>query len=306
MTERAHNQNWHEGLGPLIRAAADDELSAADAERLERIRDEHPEVDEHIAFERALRAACGRAMGDVQAPAALRARVETLMAEARASARAEDGPEAAGPAPELGSRDRSFWAGGPNAVVRWLALGVAAVLIGALSLTIWQVAQARPAYRTQVISFVADEHHRCLTDESSSGKFVYASMADLEASLEPMLGADLRLPEVTPAGGVEFVDGGRCGVPGASGSGHIRFQVRATEEHPRLDVSLFVLPDTGSLGIEAGTTYSVDTAACGVGFAEAVLWSDGALVYLMVAESAGEGCAKLLEAMRLPEPTDTI
>lgn len=311
-SEQANNPNEPMTIAALLRAAADGELTPEQQQRLDTHLAQNPGDAGRIEFERELREACSRAMGGVTCPAALRARVEALASNAASVEAAADQAMAA----RLGNRaaetsKRSFWSQHSRFVVQAMA---AVLVIGVGSVFIMQSIQTasksvldgapleQVAFRNEIAQFVSAEHHRCCEEEAAEAKFVVRDASEAAEQFGELLGAPLDLPGATgPIEIVSFRGGGQCGVPGSDGiSVHMRFDFdRGAGELSK--VSLFIAPDRGLLPIEVGTTYRVNTKACGIAGASILVWTDGALVYYIVAEADDGGCGDLVDAMDGPD-----
>ena len=97
---------------------------------------------------------------------------------------------------------------------------------------------------------------------------------------------------------------GNCHVPGSNGSSaHLRFDLIAPDGSIEQVVSVFVKADHGELPIEPGVTYALDTKACGESGTRVLTWTDGSLVYFIVADVINDGCVTLLKHLGVDNPS---
>ncbi|MEL6739492.1 MAG: hypothetical protein AAFP26_02425 [Planctomycetota bacterium] len=331
--------------GATLRAAADGELSPAQAERLA---GELREGDrERIAFERELRGACGQAMGGgmggVTCPDELQAKIRAMAAERRAElggassviADARDagrldelGDAIAGQAPA--TRSRSFWSG-----QRAFQAMAAALVMGVVGVFLWQatgvaftptqgaVTVQQTSARDELVQHFASEHRQQLagqvggqvggTTEARAQtleiKLAFESQAEAEAALSARVGDAVRLPEC-PLGTIKLRGAGPCQVPAADGtasarSGHALFNI--SRDGREVAVSLFVSPARADLGLEEGVVYKLKTEPCGQAGTRVLCWLEGEVAYYLVQQiDEGEGCDRVLETMGLGSPSFEI
>ncbi|MEM8756239.1 MAG: hypothetical protein AAGF47_00465 [Planctomycetota bacterium] len=309
----------NESLTPaaLLRLAADQELTAEQARRLEALAeadDGLSDAEARIEAERHLRAAVGRALGsEPAAPAGLHARVAAAMAAADLSemtadvssqTRQSNGSPSVPERMADQTRDRSFWSGtvarvGSLAAV--LAVGVVAtfVLFGPVGAPVDAVSS-----RTVSAQFVAREHGRCVIDiEPGTDKFRVDDVDSLPTFAQDVIGREVAIADLL-AGGAEnvaFVDAGPCGVPMGGRSMHVRFDV-PLEAGDSTRVSLFVQQYTGEQELEAETTYEFDSAA-GPGeplkTPSIYTWLRDGLVYYLVIDRA-DACETIRTQMDAP------
>ncbi len=249
----------------LLRAAADGELTAADAAALDAHLRAHPEDRAVIDFERRLRreiagAAEGHATDD------LRARIEAM--------RSADEP-----IPVRPRRTRQAWL----ALAACLALALGAVYILA----------PRPAphpapgqvvagaHRASLVSFMRSQHEDCETfAEILAQKFPVVLERAPEA-LGAILGAPPDMGELASSD-VRYRGAAECAVPGRGRSVHIVLEAPSGEL-----VSLFVQQDHDELELEPGVAYWF--LGDGVPHACRVLtWRRDGLVYFLVSPSTND------------------
>jgi len=278
----------HDFAPDLVRRAADGELAPGEAAPV------LPDGSEPagVRFERELRAAVGRAMGDVRAPAALADRVRSAMSAAGVSeaVRRED---AADELVGVGGAAGSAPAATPSSVeppaveaaagadrmrfLRWLesprqanAAAVAAVLalvIGAIGfgvvmrpITQWgQVSGSR--FVEQAAHFTANEHGRCTGPEVLESKV--AGLDDVDearAFLARHLNRDvtsLHMPDFTDRGH-EFIGVSACKVPGRLPSAHAVWRSRTPDASGRRElVSVFVTLDRDQFELQSADAADV-------------------------------------------------
>ena len=313
--------------GARLRAAADGEIGA------EHVR---PSETDAVAFERRLREAVGRVMGsdsDYAAPEGLADRVRAAIARdqiagAIDTAETPETPEtpetvetgAVGPERVASrTRSRSFWsrpvvaAGAGMAAVLAAMVGLVVVngsgpigngLGNALGIGQGPVATA-DGYTVRLARFVADEHARVTASEAVAREKlrVHAQDDAVERMIE-RLGAPGAISDVEIApDALRFQGLGDCNVPSNGPSCHSQFTL-VGDSGRQTTVSLFLKRAEGRLDLEPGVTYEVDTAACGVTGARIIVWTDGEIVHMLVAEDPdGSICDSVLREMGLPTPT---
>lgn len=211
----------------LLRMAADGELTAEQLQALRAHLAANPEDRAFVEFERQLRAAIGRVMGEASAPPQVRARVESALHQAGAplrlvGSRAEE-PLVGGPAR---GRRRIFVPSGLAA--GFLLLVGAAVVIGVLGKADWfDWGTLRPipvGNNGGTLGFPIEEHRRCASDfEYAQRKFTIHGESDLRSHLADKLQWDVNAPDLATFG-FALQDAGEC----SAGSGsvqavHIRY-----------------------------------------------------------------------------------
>jgi len=306
-----HNESERPELdgAALLRAAADGELTPAEAERVDALLC-HCHVSRcRVEFERELRSACGRVMSKECCPEALRAKIRAMAATACADA------DALGERPESRAeqtRARSFWTG--SRVIGLVAAAAAVIGLAATAVLLVQTPAGAPGagqleyvrFRDKVAKFVADEHDRCWQNaDAANAKFVIKDPEAVKDEFQKVLGHRIDLPVWhQPTQTLLFRGAGKCHVPGSDGkSVHLRFDIPESEGHPMAGVSLFMAPDTGELPIEPGTTYVIDTVPCGAGGDSVLVWTDQGTLFYLVADAKTGGCDKLRAALGGPAAT---
>ncbi len=310
-------EHWAHCPAWLMRCEADGELSPSLRDRLETVREKFPDMQSRVGYERALRGACGRVMGeaDVRVPASLRGRVADLVRSAgSADVSAVAAPVAADDAladrlaaRAAETRGRGFWqsqagrALGALAAVLVLGLGgvyVAQIAGGLGGLGGPAVAASEREHRVELAQFVAREHAAVATDAAfADRKAVARDLASAASLCSALAGAEPSLPTEAascPLGKIVFVGAGQCHVPGKGGSSHMQYRLvgPAGETAP---ISLFVKENDGLLSLTPGRTYTLPTPPAAAEWAEVqalFVWSDENLVYVLVvprALPAGEG-----------------
>lgn len=302
-------------VGALIRAAADAELTDAQAAQFERLCAERDCTQDRVRFEQTLRECCGRVMQASPACSeTLRNKVRALAEQARFDS-TEDQDSAAAPrlsAPErLASETRrpGFWR--RSSVMS----AAAAVLLMVAGTLIWQASSLQtppvtPAgwsteqasYRDRISGFVTNEHMRCCrSDKASQAKLVYRDLEAARAHYAQAFGmSQVAFAAQPPASGeVRFWGGGDCHVPGARASAHLRFDAVDPEGNP-MRLSLFVMPDNQRLPLAEGATYAVSSSACDEAGVALYAWKADGLLHLLVTEAKGDFCSTVRESFRAP------
>lgn len=280
-----------------IRQYVDGELSAAEAAPVEHALDSDPAVRDAAAFERCLKASVARHMtGEGAAPADLRQRVAAAMA----AERAKSGPS---PSPEPGQVSRRADRGGEAPHRRWSLLrnpshanvfAVAACLVivaGAIAFGMFGPPLLRPATQQMTsanleqLGVTADaaatEHDRCaINSENLAAKAKYHDVNSIQLNLARRLGVNSVPVFDLRDAGFDLIGGGECGLcPTTRNSVHLSY----LRHDGKTRVSIFLQPNVGQFGtLEMGRVYwpedfgtCQDTPACA--------WTDGALVYVLLA-----------------------
>lgn len=278
------------GGAEAIRAAADGERPPAAAP--------DDQTNLRIAFERDLREAVGRVMGDARAPAELRGRVMHALAaedsapEARGLrlVRAEDHPEIYKPAPTL----RLQW---------WLAAAAAVALMAALVWFAPLKPSAGPSNHqattvagigttfVQVAGYVTSEHGRCeglgswFEKKMTARTETEAAKAAIE--LLPRVPSVLELrSDALAKAGYHFAGLGKCAVPGKGRSAHLLYKPDPAIAPDAPVVSLFVKEDLGDMELPMNCCLTNkpcnpdELAACRC---IVTAWRKDGLIYLLVA-----------------------
>jgi len=198
-------------LAALIRCAADDSLSMAQADALRAHLDSHPEDQARIDFERGLRDATASAMDTGHAPAALRQSVEAILADpnTRTSAETTLGPRS--------TRDQSFWR---RSI---LPIAIAATVLLTFGVTMMITNQSQPkswsdGLAASVVGWVEREHNKCCeSTEYRENKLSITNVNDAQEKALNDLGAaptHIQLDDV----GYTFAGYGACNIPGGGPS----------------------------------------------------------------------------------------
>ncbi|MEQ8770286.1 MAG: hypothetical protein RIB60_07235 [Phycisphaerales bacterium] len=303
-------------LAALLRAGADDELTPAEQARL----DEHLAANggdaARVAFERGLRAACGKAMGGERCPDALRATIERIVAESNPVY--GEGIEAKA----TETRSASFWSsprfvgvvGAAAAIALMFAIG--GVLVGqpGASNSGNQLASGGAtsdlqyvAYRNQVSRFVANEHNRCWESEEVTNRKFVMTGSTLADEFRNQLGSEVHIPALDqPVEQIKFRGGGKCHLPKTDATLHLRWDVAGEGGEPATAVSMFVAPDNGMLPLSEGVTYEINGKECGAEGASLLVWTKGGMTFFLVSDSLTGACDKFRKQMGAPAETEGL
>ncbi len=245
-------------VAALLRCAADGELTTDQEAQLCSYLDESPGCTQRIEFEQRLRTACCDCFaGEQTCPDELRSSIEKMLGSHQSAADHNE-PERLAPI----TRSPSFWNGG--AVARGLAMAAVLVLAVTLAFQVGQRTGMIDGGSSQVLlaaratEFVGLEHLRCelLSDPNVASKFTATLPEDLPRAFQAVMGRTVSLDDIIAhADSIQFIDAGRCGVPGAGKSLHIRLST--LDEGEQRTASLFVQEDHGGLQIEDGQSYHV-------------------------------------------------
>lgn len=230
-----------------LRAIADDEHTTENLTDDDRSR---------IAFEKELRARVSRAMGAVDAPAGLRARVQEALRQETGIGSGVIRPRHAD------TRSQSFWQRYAGVFSAAAVIALCAALVG-LSIVRSQpnAQQVAGLPIAQIAPFVHTQHEACdPTADSSMAKFHARSKSDVAAFSTGHLGETPpvfhdRL-EALDEIGFRFAGVGACRIPGKGPSVHAIY-VRSDSPNPEYScqkVSLFVQVDSGEC--------TLDTSKC--------------------------------------------
>lgn len=294
-SDPTHHDATPVSAGALVRAAADDELTASDQMRLDDLLASQPGLASGLDFERNLRRATSRVMGSVVAPPGLSDRVRAAI---RADNELGPGLEAAA----AQTRQRSFW------TRRKMASAVAAVLVLALSASLILQASrvshipldpGQLVYRQQLAGFLTAQHDNTCQDlaKAKAGKLSFSDPSLLEEELTQRLGRHVRVPLCDKSRAVYFAGGGPCGVPGEGPSGHLVYNAESAPE-----ISVFIKQDNGELPLQPGRTYAMNTRECGLPGSRILTRLEDGLLYFFVFDD-GPGCRKALEALGVSSPS---
>lgn len=305
MTDSPRSSEERLELGALLRAGADDELNAHDERRLEAHLETNPGDVARLEAERELRNAVARTLSfdaGEGASAGLRERIASAMAAVDVEEHADHSiPES------LASETRSpeFWSGARGRLT--MAAAAAFLLVASAAIVFNQISPINPfaeqtagprffAERTAAASFVAREHTRCLTDDlRTQRKFTVENPELLPTFTGDVVGRELSLADLIAGGAteIEFVRGGRCGVPSGGPSMHLRFRL------PEYDdvVSLFIQQDQERMGLAEGVTYVVTPEA--PNSPSVYIWNREGLNYFLVIEKPEE-CDSVRKSLDCP------
>ena len=243
----------------LLRIAADDEMTEPQTQLLESHLAAHPADHDFIAFERRLRAAVDRVMGQVVAPPDLRQRVETQW---HAPAPSHRRTVSAAP-PSL-----TFATPGPRRLfvpsglaAGFLLLVGVAVVIGLSGYSDWfewfRPAQIPISDEGGSPGFPVQEHQLCANDEAyAQRKFTLHSEAEVHAHLRDDLQWNVSVPDLSTFG-LTLLDAGDCDAGGGSADSiHLRYTNNVTTLSVWIEHSL---PSelTHSAGLEEGHAYHI-------------------------------------------------
>jgi len=313
-TERAPS------VGALLRAGADGELGAEDRARLESLLHENPELASCVDFERELRGACARAMGDRSpaCPDAVRERIESMRGAPASTDHAER-PIALDTHTHTHThtqardrshtRSRSFWqrGGALGAMAAALLLAGGALLWNSASFLstapgVGAAPSTRVGYAERIGDFVSGEHKRCLDEQAASAKLVYADLVAVRERYTERFGAPVRLPDRFEPGGPRFFGAGDCNLPSTPKSAHLRFDLTMPGGRD-LHMSLFVAPDPGLLALDEGVTYTIRSDESASHGAALFAWSVDGVLYVLVSDArpGSSVCARVRALLNAPE-----
>ncbi len=295
----------------MIMLLCDGELAPREAEALQRLLESDPCQRSRLELQRGLRRRVAAVLQTgCEPPPGLADRVRRSLAETQHQNEAtEESPR------------RSLvlsWLRGPPranvfAVAASLALvaGVVVVTIQLPSIDDWWSTPARLDLVSEAVPFVAGEHIRCAgSAPSRQEKAKFKSPEEAASELSDWLGAPVRVVGMTEnlhRNGWEFLGGGYCGVPVPERSAHLIYTRRDLSQGPAM-LSIFIVPDDGGYSVwgdevplEPGELIELPRGP-NLG-REVTIYSDGALVYFMVACYSGalDGVPNALEeALKAP------
>lgn len=247
-----------------IKAFADGELDEAESiEMLERMADD-PQQARAAAHQRQLKQAVARGMGGLEAPDALRRRIDQLAADTPAA----------------------VTAGRIGFVHRWAPALAAAILLAVGVGVFYSAMQTAPSTRgallteTQLSRF-ANRHEVCANaPETLHGRGMPAEPARVpDAAAAHLRAPSAALPRLDLAAlGYTFVAAGECGVPGKP-SVHIVYRATNNPDAPTL--SLWIRPDDGRFDIPENAIYRVTPLTAEHPVA---VWRAGGLLHYLVGD----------------------
>ena len=306
----------------LLRAAADGELSAEQREQLDRHLSRSLEGHARIQFEKELRDAVGRVMQMPAAPTALRASVGRIIESARDSEPTPELKLTEAPAPAKPAREDERPSiqtrPAPFLVKRqaWMSALAAVLVVGVASVLVWQATKLAGVqltddqrdYRSRLVGHVADEHKRVINPQVAASKLSLHEPEEVRAFFQQVVGSVPEMQGLTVGTStLSFAGAGNCHVPGSDGgSAHIRFDLIAPNGAVKQIVSVFVKADNGELPLTPGVTYAMDTKACGQSGTRVLTWTDGTLVYFMVADTINDGCSAVLAHLGIDRPSKSL
>ncbi len=275
----------------------DGELAPREAEALKRLLESDPCQRSRVEFQRGLRRRVAAVLQiGCEPPPGLADHVRRSLAETLSQDQSTE---------ESTSRSLvGSWLRGPKranvfAVAASLALvaGVVIVSINLPSIDEWG-RSARLDLVSEVVPFVAGEHIRCAGNAPTrQEKAKFKSPARAASELSDYLGSPVRVVGLTENlrdNGWAFLGGGHCGVPVSERSAHLIYTRQDLPQGPAM-LSIFIVPDDGSYSIprRGGGEVSLVpgeliTLPRGPDLdREVTIYSDGALVYFMVACFSG-------------------
>lgn len=274
-------------IGALLRLAADDELTADEADRLERHLREHPEDRARIDAERGLRARVGQLGAQAPAPSSdLRERVAGILA----------GDASEADAPVIRRTDRSFWQRSlaPLAIAASLLLVVSASLIIRQAAVSTSGAWMSETFGAEVAGFVDREHDRCAgLNDATNMKFVTNTIDGANALMLKRLGAAPATIDLSSRG-LTLAGAGACHVPGEGRSVHVLYRPTGEDGAP---VSLFV--QSGAAAFEGVDERSLCIQRPSGERDEVLVWRRDGLLYYLVSPP-GRDAEALLGALGAP------
>ncbi len=298
------NPDASENIAALLRKAADGELTDAERAVLDGHLNRYPEDRNRLAFEQQLRRACGHVLAGSGAPEGLRERVLARVHTEYSSQPVDAPPDTHTDA----DHDRQVPPGSLWVRLTPMArLAAAAVLLLVAGAFLYQVANigsgvvapAQAEHLDEIASFVGKEHMRCVIDPARARKFTIHELDNAPAAFEELIGSSPSFPELASVG-LEFLDGGRCHVPGKGDSVHLRFRMC---NNPEKIVSLFiqtVADDTDPL-FEEGKSYELVRPDASEDGKTIYGWSADGLNYFLVADDDNV-CETYLRAVGLASP----
>jgi len=263
-----------------LRAKADDEHANLQAPS------ELPnDAAERIAFDRALRSACARSMGEIKCPDAVRAAITNALKKESVQepvAHRFEHHEGVVRTRMGDTTSVSFWAGARRFAALAAVIALAAFVIFR-SATSTSGGHVIPVQQASLLSaFVENEHDRC-TGPAQPVTPCLKTCSEEEAyrNTAAALGAELtRLRDHFDSmrnAGFEFVGFGVCDAPGPGQSVHLLFRVTTTDPKPAR-VSLFIQNDSEHPDIRETESYHT---GCPKKKATLIVWrTEGVVNYL--------------------------
>lgn len=231
-----------------IRAYADGELEAAEAEAVRAAVEADPDLAARVRFEQDLRQRVGSVMSEApSAPAGLR---EQILAPA--------------PVASITPEGRS-WLAGPTranfaAVAAVLVLVTGAIMLGIFGPQIDRLGIESPAEQLvgDTALYVDGEHINCASDPAHrERKLGWTERAEASEALGMHLGGcRVEVPDLTELG-FDFVGCGPCALPGPTTSGHLLY----VRDDRTAAASIFVVAEQGQYG-DGEIDSTVDAPGC--------------------------------------------
>lgn len=265
---------------------------------MDTVRSRDPEADQRMAFERDLRAAVARAMGDAASPPTLRERIIDAIrahkgglsaAERLRMVRPEDHPTVYRARPAL---RKQLWLAAAAAMV--IVVGLLAMNPGGMIR--WGppviASSGVPVNRiTRFVSFTVDQHEGCAGFERHfKRKMTARTQADAIRTAIEILSKvpsvlELRSADLAAAG-YHFAGLGPCAVPGRGRSVHMLYKPDPSIAPGAPVVSLFAQEDVGDLPFATDACFSNaprDEAERASGGVTVTVWRKNGLIFYLVA-----------------------
>ncbi len=299
MTDNEHNEGGRadaRDMRPsrrteLVRAAADNELTAADERALREHLVAHPDDDAVIAFEQGLRRAIASGASGVPSEQ-LREKVTRLTTIG------------GGPGDRVPSSAGSVTASGRGSrVTRWVAVAASVGLLTAMAYFTLRPTPSLPppgrliaeSHRASLVSFVNGRHKECeLHAEMVASGFRIDSLDKAPAAFSEILGKAPDLGRLAQSG-LKFKGAEACAVPGRGRSVHMVLeavtnppvQAGGASAATATLVSIFVQQDKGELRIEPGRAYRFVPKAgpSSTEASEIYVWKKDGFVYFLASTS---------------------
>lgn len=285
----------------LLRAAADDELTAAQSVALEGHLKAHPADAQVIEFERRLRAEVAALSGG-KASDALRNRVRAL-----ASAHGDDAPAPVGRIERHRTPARRWLAMAASLVI---VVGGGYAIVHTLQRGVHQTAPVAidDTYRASLVSFVGTFNEQCeLHSEMAMSQLKFTAIEEAPAAFAQLMGESIDIGTISvPA--FHFLGGGPCSVPGSGKSFHLVFESDELQGTRRPVISIFIQQDTGEMKIDSGQTYRLTPKSGDANPAHAgeiYVWRNAGFVYFL-ASTSEPALTSTLKALGVDPPRQSI
>lgn len=290
----------------LLRAAADNELTPAQAVDLERHLAEHPEDQRVIQFERELRGSVAASVSGV-VPSRLRDRITAMTSTAGSTGESIPFREVT----ELPHRRFSR-------SVRWMAIAASVAIVAGGAFVVVRQHSADSTdgtlitqpYRTSLVSFIGSQHEECEVHADTIGiRFKITKLSDVPGEFAKLLGSTPDTGHFEDSG-LKFLAAGPCAVPGRGKS--VRMVLESTADDQASGgrgalVSIHIQQDTGELNLEPGKTYRLldKFAQRGAAAPEIFVWRRDGFIYFLTSKS--ESAMQMARAaFGAKEPSGTI